>query len=173
MPPNSSNIFNVDASLIAAFSTALNAYTLPSWMTTRPAIVTNWPEIAVSTPCFSFAPLPGLKVDKFQGRNQTPGVKIVEAHGMLDISAWVNRDQTTAWAAWLRFMQVMVHDTWILNPTIVIQDYYTPAPAATPLSATSYRIVLEDLSDEVTVQDVNTALERQRMILNYVWGLRA
>lgn len=166
--------YNVEASINAYFADQLTYLLRPDYMPTMPALVYDWPEIEASLPCFSFIHLPASFSDDFMGRVETVSQSVVEGRGMLEISAWVSRDQLysgqSIWMAQLRWMQSMVAQVYATSGRIVIEDY---APLATSPSSTRYLVTLTNMSTVQTAKDPNPAIERRRMLLAYMWHLRA
>lgn len=167
------NAYNVEASINQAFVTALNAITPPAFLS-QPAIVFDWPDIAASTPCFSIVHLPNTLSDVYQGRNDAAGNSTVAASGMMDISAWVSRDELyngqSIWMPRLRYMESMIASAYASLAVIAIKDY-TVTPAS-PTSA-AFRVAVRNLNFVQTAEDVNPAIERRRALITYKWDLRA
>lgn len=168
-----SSVYNVEPSINTAFQTALNAVTLPAWLS-QPTIVFDWPEITASLPCFSFVHMTPSMSDNHQGRVDGAGNSTVAASGMLEISAWVSRDQKyngqDIWVARLRFMESMIASAYASLPVVVIKDY-----ATSPTSPTSaqFRVVMNNLNFVQTASDPNPAIQRKRALITYHWNLRA
>lgn len=167
------NAFNVEPSVNAAFTTALNAITPPAFLT-QPAIVFDWPEITESTPCFSIIHMPNTLSDKYQGRGDGANTGVVAANGMMEISAWVSRDQKynnqDVWMPRLRYMASMIESAYASLTTILIKDY-TSTPASP--TATGYKLNLNNLIFEQVAADPNPAIRRRRALVTYFWNLRA
>lgn len=164
--------FNVEASINAALQTALNAISVPAFMTT-PAVVFNWPEIAESTPCFSIAHFTDNQSDLYQGRNDAAGVTTVRDSGMLEVSAWVSRDKPIYgkdWAAQLSFMAGMISKAVNSQPVILIRDYVT---SQTSPALTGYKVNIKIPEFVQTADDPNPAIRRRRALVSYWWDLRA
>lgn len=167
------NAFNVEASLNDAFKTALNAITPPAFLS-QPAIVFDWPEITESTPCFSVIHMPDTLSDKYQGRGDGVNGGTMAASGMMEISAWVSRDQKynnqDVWMPRLRYMESMISSAYASLATVLIKDY-TSTPA-TPTS-TGYKLNTNNLNFVQVAKDPNPAIERKRALITYFWNLRA
>jgi len=165
--------FNVEASINAALQTALNAISVPAFMTT-PAVVFNWPEIAESTPCFSIAHFTDNQSDAYQGRNDAAGVTTVRDSGMLEISAWVSRDQKynglDVWQARLSFMAGMISKAVNSQPVILIRDYVT---SQTSPALTGYKVNMQACEFVEVAKDPNPAIQRRRALVRYWWDIRA
>lgn len=170
---HATSVYNVEPSINVAFQTVLNAISLPAWLT-QPAIVYDWPDITGSLPCFSVFHMTPSMSDTYQGRKDSAGNSTVAASGMMEISAWVSRDQKyngqDVWVARLRFMESMIASVYASLPVVVIKDYET-----SPTSPTSaaFRVVMRDLTFVQTAEDVNPAIKRKRALITYNWNLRA
>lgn len=166
------NVSNVEATLNAHFRTALNAISAPSYFTGAITFTQNWSEIAAILPCYSVHHLPIASVDMWQGRGGgIDGQNAVRSHGLMEISAWVSRDQKMSgqdvWQARLRWMQAAVTEVYAKAPRIVIKDYTTPASPA----ATLFTIRTGNLSIIQTAPDTNPAIERRKLQIGYQWEL--
>lgn len=169
--------YNVRASLNAHFIEQLALFDRPQWL--QPShwptsmVVLNWPEIAANMPCFSINHLPGFNNDIYQGRSALPGEKAIPETALLEINAWVSRDQKVnnqeVWQPRLGFMEGMVKQAYLAHPTVVIQDYLGVPNSPLP---TNYRVVMEDLATPITTPDTNPAIERVRMLITYRWNMR-
>jgi hypothetical protein len=93
---------------------------------------------------------------------------------MLEISAWVSRDQKynnlDVWEARLSVMAGMITKAVIANPVILISDYYTSQTAP---ALTGYKVNLKIPEFVQNAQDPNPAIERRRALVGYFWDLRA
>lgn len=167
------NDFNVEASINAALVTALAAITPPAWFT-APVVVFDWPEITANTPCFSIIHMPNTLSDVYQGRGDGAGNSTVSANGMLEVSAWVSRDQKyngqDIWVPRLRFMDSMISSVYAATPIILIKDYSVTPAAPT---GTGYKVDIRNLMFEQTADDPNPAIRRRRALITYHWNLRA
>lgn len=164
--------YNVEASINQAFATALGAITLPSFLST-PAIVYDWPDITGSTPCFSIVHMPSTLSDRYQGRTDGSNTGVTAASGMMEISAWVNREQKynnqDVWMPRLRFMGSMIESAYAGLSVILIKDY-TSTPASP--SSTVYKVNMNNLNFVQVAADPNPAIERRRALITYFWNLR-
>lgn len=168
------NEFNVTASINAAYAEALTAIVLPDWLTlSATPIVYNWSDIALNTPCFSFIHFTGSSSDRYQGRTDGINNGLMYNTGILEIDAWVSRDQKyngqDVWAARLAYMKGMVTSANAGLPVVIIYDYTIPAA---PI-ATGYKVNMETLNDVQVAADENPSIMRKRFLINYHWHLRA
>lgn len=167
------NTSNVEATLNAHFRTALGSISVPSYFSSSITIVQNWIQKETTLPCFSIHHIPLRRSDKWQGRVEKNGVRVVRARGLLEINAWVTSDQRVSgqetWQAELRYMQSMVEQAYAVSNTVIIKDYTTPASP----TATSYRVRLGDLDVIQTADDPNPAIKRRKIQIGYEWELRA
>lgn len=165
--------FNVEASINAALQTSLNAISLPAYLSSIP-IVLNWADIQASTPCFSIVHFTDNVSDNYQGRNDSAGNITARDAGMLEISAWVNREQLynnqDVWSARLSFMAGMISSAVMSNRVIVISDYMT---SLTSPPLTGFKVNMKVPEFVQTAQDPNPAIERRRALVSYFWDLRA
>lgn len=165
------NTSNVEATLNAHFRTALSNLSLPSFFSGSITFTQNWSEIEAVLPCFSVHHLPIAHIDRWQGRGATNSLSAVRAHSLMEISAWVTRDQKQSgqdvWQARLRYMQSMVEQVAIQSPRVVIKDYTTPASPAVTLFA----VRMGDLRIVQTGKDPNPAIERRKFQIDYEWEL--
>lgn len=164
------NDFNVEASINRFIKDGLTAITRPSILPTLPTFVENMPEVKANLPAFSFVHLPAGSIDSFQGRNAEPGAKAARDLGILDLSLWVSR-LSANWNAQLRVMQAMVKTVYLDSKSGVIIKDYTTTPAAP--SASSYRVVFNDMDIVITSAEVNPDIERRRMLIKYEWLMRS
>jgi len=167
------NDFNVEASINAALAVALAAITPPAWLT-APVVVYDWPEITANTPCFSIIHFTNALSDSYQGRGDGAGNSTVRASGLMEVSAWVSRDQKYSgqdiWAARIRYMESMINSVYIANPVILIKDYTTSQTAPTN---SGYKVNLRNLDFVQTAEDANPAIRRRKALISYFWDLRA
>lgn len=167
------NDFNVEASIFAALAAALTAITPPAWLTT-PAVVYDWPEITANTPCFSIIHFTNSLSDVYQGRGDGAGNSTVHASGLMEVSAWVSREQKYSgqdiWAARLRYMDSMISSVYAANPVILLKDYTTSQTAPTNAG---YKVNLHNLEFVQTADDPNPAIRRRKALISYFWDLRA
>lgn len=167
------NDFNVEASLNGALTTALAAITPTAWLA-APAVVYDWPEIEHSTPCFSIIHFTNALSDNYQGRGDGAGNSTVRASGLMEVSAWVSRDQKynnqDIWVARIREMEAMISSVYIANPVILIKDYLTSQSAP---ALTGYKVNLANLEFVQTADDPNPAIRRRKALISYFWDLRA
>ena len=170
---HATNTYNVEASVNAAIASALAAISLPVYLST-PAIVYDWPEITESTPCFSFAHFTDNQSDIYQGRGDGAGNITVRDVGLMEVSAWVSRDQRynnqDVWSARLSTMAGMISKAVTSNAVILIRDYATSATAP---ARTGYKVNLGVAEFVQTAHDANPAIERRRALVRYWWDLRA
>lgn len=169
------NDFNVEASINAAIQTALAAVTLPAWLTfASNSVVVDWPEITENTPCFSIAHFDNTSSDNYQGRGDGAGNRAVRENGLMEVSAWVSRDQKylgqDIWVARIRYMESMIKSVFIAAPTVLIKDYYTSLTAP---ALTGYKVNMGVPGFVQTRPDPNPAMMRRKAVVSYWWDLRA
>lgn len=164
------NDFNVEASINKFIKDGLTAIVRPSVLPTLPNFVENMPEVKANLPAFSFVHLPAGSIDSFQGRNAEFGAKTSRDLGILDLSLWVSR-LSANWNAQLRVMQAMVKTVYLDSKTgVIIHDYRITPTAPT---ASSYRVVFNDLDIVITSPDANPDIERRRLLIKYEWMMRS
>lgn len=166
--------YNVEASINKAYYDAIAAVSgLPAFMTV-PAVVFNWPEIEASTPCFSVVHFTGSSSDRYQGRVDTNTASVMYNTGILEVSAWVSRDQKVngqdVWAARLSYMKGMLQQVHTKLPVILIKDF--ESNPSTP-SATGFKVNMGDMNEVQVGMDENPSIRRKRFLINYNWHLRA
>lgn len=170
---HATNSFNVEASINDAYKTALLAITLPSFLPSV-SVVFNWPEIEANLPCFSIVHFTGSSSDRYQGRVDTNTTSVMYNTGILEISAWVSRDQKVngqdVWAAQIAFMKSMIEAVHTRTSVIRLSDY-TSNPASP--STVNYKINISDLNEVQVAEDVNPSIRRKRFLINYNWHHRA
>lgn len=166
---HATNTYNVEASINKYFKDALTALSRPSNIT-LPTMVENTPEVTANLPSFSFVHLPAGSLDIYMGRIAEVGTRAMRDLSILDLSAWVSR-KSINWNAQLRFMQAMIETVYLdSGGGIVIKDY-TSTPASP--TATSYRVVFNDLDIVVVSPDPNPDIERRRCLVKYQWDMRS
>lgn len=167
------NTSNVEATLNGHFRTALSNISLPSYFSGSITFTQNWSEIEAVLPCFSVHHLPIAHIDKWQGRAENATTSAVRSHALMEISAWVTRDQKMSgqdvWQARLRWMQSMIEEVYIQSKSVIIKDYTVPAVPV----ASAYLIRLNDMNIVQTAPDKNPAIERRKVQISYTWELRA
>lgn len=163
---------NVEATLVKWFTDEFANYELPVYLPSY-TVVSNWPDIPASLPCFSFAHFPVGSTDRYQGRVETDETNVVFCTAMFEVSAWVNRQQlynnADIWQARLSFMHSMIMQTWQQTPRVPILDFIT-APGETLF--TGYLISLDKPSTMQTAKEKNVAIERRRVLITYHWHQR-
>ncbi len=171
--PHVTNDFNVEASINAALTAALAAITPPAWLP-APVVVYDWPDIEANTPCFSIIHFANTMSDNYQGRGDGAGNSTVRASGMMEISAWVSRDQKYSgqdiWVARLRQMETMIASVYAATAVVVIRDYYTSQTAP---ALTGYKVNIRNLEFVQVADDPNPAIRRRKALITYFWDLRA
>ncbi len=166
-----STFFNVESTLNAWLSTALAAFTRPTWLVTMPTILTNWEDIKASTPCFAFVHHPVGADNTYQGRVVGDGYKGRRQFGFMDVGCWVNRNQSPYWHAQLRTMRDMVMSAATSTATLPLMDYQSNY--TTPAS-TIYKININEINETATIpDDDNPSFERARIIIGYSFVYRA
>lgn len=162
---------NVEATLNAWMRDALQAFSLPAWLSSV-TVVYDAPQIAASLPCFSLIHIPVSVTDSFQGRwaGTTKGAR---ASGVLDVSCWVSRSRSADWALQLRTMRDMVLSAALSSPVVIIQDYAGLASWSDTPAATAYKINLGDVTPTSTEADANPDVERARVLIDYHYIYRA
>lgn len=187
--------YNVEASINAWMQAALQAFSLPVWMSPLPAVVFDAPQVSASIPCFALTHIPVGVANPFQGRwaGTSRGGK---ASGILDVSCYVSRSKSRDWVRQLRTMRDMVLSTAEASPVVVIADYaalprntVAPAIATTALTtvalsgddgtwsntpaSTEYKANINDVTIAVTQADPNPDVERVRVLVDYSYIIRA
>jgi hypothetical protein len=136
--------------------------------------VYDWPQITAQLPCFSFNHLPVGSYGHYQGNAETDNSSVMKSHAMIEVNAWVSRDQKynsqDIWKARLLYMEQMVVEVRNRHSVVTLQDSQT-APQY-PIQV-CYKIDLGDLSIAQTAKDGNPAIERCRMLINYQWHSRS
>lgn len=163
----STSEFNVMASINKYLTESINAFALPSWLTSV-NIVYNMPDGGIQPPCISILAMGTNYPMNFQGGNLGDGNTGDLADGYIDVSAWVTR-RTSNWAAQLATLRSIIASVGIMTRTIPIYNYATPT---TP-SLTSYKINVYSLREELTPDDPNPDIERARYVLRYGWVARS
>lgn len=167
------NTFNVEGTLNSFFADRLALIDLPSFLPAMPSMVAYWPESELPTPCFSFVHIPVMTQQTVQGNAEMDGVNVMQSNALMEIDAWVNRDNRVngqeVWIPCLQYMVSMVKKVVASNPTIVIKDYLSDSEAG---SLTSYNIKLGNMDEKDTLPDTNPAIKRRRMLLTYWWLAR-
>jgi hypothetical protein len=169
---HATSTWNVEASLNAYFKTAFTNFTRPAAfnLTALPRFVENTPEVTANLPAFSFFHIPVGGMDIYQGRQAEAGTSVLLMLGLLDISAWVSRSNTS-WNAQLRGMHSMIESAYLDSKAgIRIKDYQTNP---TNPQNVAYRIVLRDLDETAVSVDPNPDIERRRFLVKYQWHLRS
>lgn len=162
--------YNVEATLNAYFKAALQAFTVPEWLTQPLPVVMNTPEVTASLPAFSLSNISVGAMDMFQGRNAEANTRAMTSLGILEISAWVTR-KNTSWVAQLRTMCSMIVGAYLDSKGgVILKDYQSNN--ANP-SSVAYRIVLNDLDVVVVSNDPNPDIERRRYLVKYQWTVRS
>lgn len=172
---HATSTYNVEPSINAALASALTAISLPAWLTFgQSTVVYDWPEITENLPCFSIVHFTDNLSDLYQGRNDSAGATTVRDTGMLEVSAWVSRDQRynnqDVWTARLRFMAAMISKAVNSNAIILIRDYAT---SPTTPALTGYKVNMNVPEFVQTADDPNPAIRRRRALVSYWWDLRA
>lgn len=163
--------YNVEATLNNYFKTALQAFTLPSWLTQPVSVVMNTPEVIASLPAFSLTNISVGAMDIYQGRNAEPNTRAMTELGILEISAWVTRKTNPQWNAQLRTMCSMIESAYLDSKGGVILKDYQSNPSSP--SNVAYRVVLNDLDIVVVSADSNPDIERRRYLIKYQWTVRS
>lgn len=171
---HATSTYNVEPSINAALASALAAISLPAWLTFgQSMVVYDWPEITENLPCFSIVHFTNNASDRYQGRGDGTGAIAVTTTGMLEISAWVSRDQKynnqDVWMARLRYMESMITKAVISNAIIRLSDYTTPGSPTT----INYKANLSVPEFVQTADDPNPAIRRRRATVSYWWDVRA
>lgn len=163
--------YNVEATINAYFKTALQAFTLPSWLSSPVPVVMNAPVDPAALPAFSFTDISVGAMDAFQGRNAEANTRAMTNLGILEISAWVSRKSNALWHQQLRTMCSMIESAYLDSKGgVVLKDYQSNN---TNPSTVAYRIVLNDLDSVVVSPDPNVSVERRRYLIKYQWTVRS
>lgn len=165
---DSSNVFNVQASLTKWLMDTLATFNLPSWLSSY-SFVALQPETDLPTPAFSVSFIDVGTTARWQGyvgESKTG----MQGKGIMEINAWVSRSDVN-WLAQRRTMQAMVQQAVNGKKSgVLIQDYSTPA---TP-SNTSYLVRFPGEVETVETQpDPNADIERARLLVTYTWVIRS
>jgi hypothetical protein len=171
------SLTNIEGTMNAAFITANAAFSLPSWMPTRPTVeVVNWKDAALTTPSYALIHIPVSLPNTFQGMNVGNSKRGTKYLGILEVSCWVSQFDDTSnvpnqnWLMQLRTMADFVQHWALSTKVLVIQDY--AANPDTP-SATEYKINFGDIAPLVHQPDSqNPALIRKRILLDYWFTYR-
>jgi hypothetical protein len=161
--------FNVEATLNAWLNTAINGITLPSHLSTLPAFVYNWDEVAATMPCFAIQHIPAGMLNDIQGRVVGNSQSGRRALGIMEVSCFVSRKGNPSWNGQLRTMRDLVETAVTSAGTVVISDYSTPA---TPTS-TAFKIDILDVTETPTEADPNPNIQRARVLISYAFIYRA
>ena len=172
-------VFNVKTTLNRWFVEKISEIELPFYFGTNTftatnGIVFNWPEKTIVTPTFSLHHMPVNHRRRYQGDVAQDGLRAVQKGALLEINAWVSRDDKyngqDYWDARLQYMQGMVEQLHVQYPRIVIRNFLNdPAYPA----ATEYLISLGDLDTPTVGPDANPSIRRSRSLIRYDWTLRA
>lgn len=161
--------FNVEATLSQHFTTTISAITRPAWLSTLPAFVYNWDEVAANLPCFALAHIPAGMLNDIQGRTVGDGQQGRKALGLLEVSCFVTRNANPSWNAQLRTMRDLVETAATSTRTVVINDYSTPGVP----TATAYKVDILDVTETPTEADTNPAIQRARILISYSFYFRS
>ena len=173
MTLHDTSTFNIEPTLNAFFAREIGLYDKPVWLPTF-VFVYNTPEIEANLPCYSFDHLSGSVEDSYMGRVENDSTSVMKAYGILEVNAWVNRNQNyngqNVWHARLRWMASVVEEIVNKNARVPLMDYLSD-----PLypADTGYLVTLERMQIVQTAQNPNPAVERKRLLIPYCWGLRA
>ncbi len=171
MDIHETSTFNVEATLTQWYIDRLGEVQLPVWLP-NPTIVVDWQDIPSSLPCWSISHIPVGFSPRYQGDVEDNGTSVIRASAILEINAWVSRDQKymggDIWKARLTFMVSAVQTIWNHNKAIPLQDFSAPG---NPLP-TNYLVRLNNMNVVQTARDTNPAIERRRMLINYNWHMR-
>ena len=166
------SIANVETTLNTWFTGELQALELPAYLPTI-SYVYEWPQITANLPCFSFNHNPVGVYANYQGNVENDALSVMKAHGILEVNAWVSRDQKyngqDVWRARLNTMRQMVIDVRNKHSVVTLQDSQTSPDY--PIEV-NYKIDLGDITTPQIGRDINPAIERCRMLINYHWHSR-
>jgi hypothetical protein len=161
--------FHVEATLNSHFTTVISAITRPSHLSTLPAFVYNWDEVAANLPCFALTHIPAGMLNDIQGRTVGNGQQGRKALGLLEVSCFVSRSANPSWNAQLRTMRDLVETSATSTRTVVIYDYSTPGVP----TATAFKVDILDVTETPTEPDTNPAIQRARILIAYSFYFRA
>jgi hypothetical protein len=162
--------FHVEATLNAWLATTIATITRPAWLSTLPAFVYNWDEVAASVPCFAVQHIPAGLLNDLQGRTVGSDVSAGRrALGLMEVSCFVTRNGNPSWNGQLRTMRDLVETAATSARTVPLYDYSAPGSP----SATSYKIDLQDVTETPTEADANPAIQRARVLIRYSFIFRA
>lgn len=163
--------FNAEASLNAWIAAALQAFSLPLWVSTLPPIIYDFPEVSATIPCFSAIHIPVGADPAYQGRSVGGTDKGERVTAIMEVSCWVSRTKApTAWYPLLMFMRDAVLSAATAQRVVVISDYLSSLTAP-PL--TLYKITLDRALKVPVEHDPNPAVERERILIDYSYIYRA
>jgi hypothetical protein len=147
----------------------ISAITRPSHLSTLPAFVYNWDEVAANMPCFALTHIPAGMLNDIQGRTVGNGQQGRKALGLLEISSYVSRNGNPSWNAQLRTMRDLVETAATSTRTVVVYDYSSPSSP----TATAFKIDILDVTETPTEPDTNPAIQRARVLIAYSFFYRA
>lgn len=157
--------FNIEGTINTSFNAAIAAFSLPTWLPTRPTVILDWAEIALNTPCYGVAHIPVNLTNSFQGMVVGGGKRGYAALDIVEVSCFVSRTNNANWLAQLRTMKDFVV-TWAGDTKqLVILDY-----ASNPSSpaATEFLIQFGDIAPLAAQPDTeNPGIVRQRVLIDY------
>lgn len=163
--------FNAESSLNAWMQTSLQAFSLPSWISTLPPIVTDYPQVSASIPCISIVHLPVDIDSQFQGKNIGGSDKGGRATAIMDVSCWVSRSKApSSWYPILAILRDFVLSAAQSTITIGILDYQANLTAP---PSTVYKINIDKTTVMEVVHDPNPDVERKRILIDYSYFYRA
>jgi hypothetical protein len=164
------SVNNVTYSMNAWLAGKITAYPLPFCLTTMPTWVTDFPEdIAGAVPVFSIIHIPIDSVSPWEGKRAENGVGAAMNTAFMEVDAWVSRSDSR-WAAQLEAMQSIIESAVKGTTTVVILDFVSNQANPT---ATSYRIMVGDMTASATEPDPNADVRRRRMLIKYSWVYRS
>lgn len=161
--------YNVEATLMAWLNERLT--------TNKPPLVTGTavlrmavPEVPVNCPMWSAHFLGYDEAPTtYQGRGTSGATHGARQHGLLEVSAWVSRENVQ-WRAQLAQMidavTASVLGAMASGSAIIVKDFYT---SSTTPADTAYRITLEDVEVRTPPTDPNPDIERKRILIGFTW----
>jgi hypothetical protein len=136
---HATGIYNVEASLVAWLAKGLATNAAP--LAANALLLYDSPEQPLEAPCYAVHFLGDTEDDAVQGRNVGEGKHGGFKVGLMQVTAYVTRENNSGWRGQLNQMIDAITATYwnTTNSAIIIKDFYTDADTPTD---TAYRIVL-------------------------------
>lgn len=166
------SVFNVRATLNAAFNAAVAAFTTgnswPEWFGPAPVVRLISGDDEPPLPAYSVAHFDVEAADVYQGR-QGRGGGTTRNSAILEVSAWATR-QHPNWTAQLAVMADLVQHWHNASATIRVRDFFDDP---TDPAATTFLIRLAGARTVDVQPDPNPDIERRRILIDYWWHYSA